>query len=307
MRVQAPPQWDPTAIAFRKRVGLEDGVGILLMPFAGENFRHRGGNLFGPIISLKGMTILAKGELMLEVGFGIPESTISERGVPIPNFNPLIMCPDYELIHGRFFKQSKSGGLIEKQDYTLDDLREFELYRHTTRHIGAISQEMMRLAGEYGSDIYFELQSTDIANGRWVCTQITDQNWAVVKKPEGGVILEVAGRDSVVGTSIAHCEGYDERLIRIGVTDIEPAKAGLLTRTNLILQGNFKAFSESPALLLTRGGVRAFASHLDGMYRNAGVLLLNWVKRTKDMRYFQGDCIVWADEVNEIGGIVKPR
>lgn len=122
-------EFSPGAIAFRKDLGLEDGMAVIIEPVFGRHYtNHMGENsdlrLFGPSISGFGYTSTAFGSGYVRIVFGMPEYAIRGGGIQIEMNDPRVIGSLEEYI-------DNSSNIVRHAAATMDaavfDLDSYEL------------------------------------------------------------------------------------------------------------------------------------------------------------------------------------
>ncbi|MFA6530695.1 MAG: hypothetical protein WCT31_03105 [Candidatus Micrarchaeia archaeon] len=312
-------QFAENADIFRKIKGWPTGIGIMFMQAAGENFGDEIGrsrvrkDTYGPIVSIAGLTLKQEGTISITIGNGFGGG-VQQDAYPYKTgmdgffleFNDRWRLKTFDALKGEF---------REEDTNMVPTLIRFNCLPSKQAIKNGIMKAlggMLRIAGEVGSDIYFEINSVDIVNGIFAVTQIDEHNWNRTEKPPGKTIWETNGFGQVVGSGILKFRKYvyapdsgdrdleailtkkNEPLI---ITNHTPTSVGEIIRCGAIIDS-------------ARGWHgRCFSSHAHGSIREAGRIMMHNLEDLAFLRnalqYRRGKTIVvWADEYSDKGGIV---
>jgi hypothetical protein len=296
------------------RLGLEPGIGIMLMPAVGVRLTDN--SLFAPPVSLAAFTSLKNRKLVLACGEGFGGGV--SRGARSTLWAP--HTPD----HG--FHYPAEGHILldmiilkAKTPLATPQILTDEFFMHfglkpekIVRLVTRFAQDFLQLAERIGKDIYGEAQLVDLGlNSRpWAVTQLTDIETRTARKPEGMDLVSLRhGASRIIGTGVVECTTWDGKPDRGETTDAEILFVTEFDPRVLPYTPNVKAI----LLKDVRAGDSDLAGHIGGIYRELGIIVLNLSDPQFDLAFRtlrslpSGTMVnVWAEQINGRGGIVIP-
>lgn len=300
-------QFNPTANAFKKKMGMPHGIGIQIMPTVGSFVTCHREKIIYPKISVAGYTAKDSNRLVVYAGTGVGSAVGKEAGMKIvKNGNGYIM---YELEN--FLVIGPGGSKTRKTIYDLHDNPEMHLNGNRGDKISELCEILIRIARAAGTDFYFELQLTDDQDDVWAFTQIAEHTWPTVERPKGEEIIRAT---QVVGSTVVECPKFIRRADVETVMENPGACITAAYGTTTPTIRNFPNLVGIGASLESGTHGTTWQAHIAGIYREVGIPILR-VQGSENIvgavnintayRSIEGKgVIVWADELNERGGVV---
>lgn len=317
-------QLEPWATALIEKIQAPFGIGIQVMPLIGEHIHAYGQTFFGPRLSLAGTTLKDRDEVRFSVGHGlgggVGEHAFHSKIKPVGD-----LYIEYPFEHpASFFTQegrknySFSLILSDGDSSTTSFLRDIELE--------PLLKRMLACAREAGTDLYFELQSVEYPN-RWGVTQVAEHTWQEVPKPEGteiyvseffGNVIGSIGSGTYVCSDVVYVGGRAYDIAGI-IRDISRKQNVLVDiGTNVLTPSCLATYSQARGIVAATAGHRfSLASHVSGVFREAGIPVIGVVSSKQSIEQARKkldftthppktvlrDIVLWADELNEQGGV----
>jgi hypothetical protein len=284
------------------------------MPLGGEVLDFYGKRLYGPSLSVSGLTNQARGTVKFSAGFGLGGGVSSES----------CLCYQNGELQGR---------LPEMPDATMIDLDRGRTKCYSAEalnlpirgydQLGSLMVRMLAVAQASGTDVYFEAQLVDHKTETWAITQITNHAWPNVTIPQGEELVRINGYASVVGSGV---EVFDKLLVLPSPSSMvfgammgrqietpQEKYARLITKDPdaCVAYGEYMFGNDSLEMLeriraLINVGIRIrpFSTHVGGVFRETGKIIffagtdIRFISRLNGRRF-----AVWADEGNGIAGV----
>lgn len=308
-------QFHDVVNAFKRRLGLPHGIGIQFMPLVGAEMN---GCCF-PTISLAGFTATEHGKIVLYAGSGIGGgvSKKAERAkLSVEWKGELLSMPTdprcwraWDYAEGRVMPVALPD-VPKYHDFFIGD----KLERKITDFIARITA----VAKDSGTDVYFEAQCGELSEP-WYLTQISGHVWPPIERPAGTNVYLVQGLENVIGSKILTCTGF----VREPGENEKKALAkrqdkGSLLYVNFsdLVEIRFENFSQYAAVCDLHIHNNKFSSHVPGAYREAGMIVFGGTPMfgtanetydyLREILSRVDSFVVWADELNNRGGIVVP-
>jgi len=352
-------QFDYVPMALKEKTGMPHGIGIMIMPLVGDEITFEGERLITPRASFSGFTVKDQNKVIVHFGYGIGGGVdIGVGRIIIDGVNKQRRWKfdaNYQEYIGVFYQ--KHGNVVDIEKKTLHN-RCLSMYQYDLNYKAEeIGRRMLEIAIGEGEDGYFEIQSMNLNEDIWAITQKSKHFWPEVNKPEGTELISIdKANGNIVGSGIIRCKGINGRitlpgdwgdknpnefrsLVRKGSLLLAPpvVDIGGIKLSTILDLPIFPIICNAGAIISTNTYARPIFAHLAGIFREAGIPILNphfefslmnqvasakkvledckkqgikietdTIRRMQKELLENTELLVWADELNQTGGVVAP-